>query len=333
MTAACVHHRATGKTTLLGVALKAADFLAEVFRTPTPELARNAVCPSHYMGVVELYRDHARPAIPGPGPQADRHPRPGRGRHRRQPGPHPVPPADRRPSATPSGPTTSTPARPTSTPRPATGPCSTPCCKIWDDVVSRKMYDHRRLRGALRRGLARRLEGPEDDQPASTRPTAATTSCPTARPTTRPAPASATCSGTGGCSRSRARPGSPTSWRPSLYNAVLAGISLDGTRFFYANTLRQLDRMPVGPAVVAAAGAVHQLLLLPAERRPDDRRGRRLRLRQVGRRGLGPPLRRQHARHRARRRVQAEADAGDGLPLGRPGGDHGRAPRRSGPAR
>src|SRR5262245_34024399 len=55
MTAACVHHRATGKTSLLDVAVKAADFLAGVFRTPTPDLARNAVCPAHYMGVVELY--------------------------------------------------------------------------------------------------------------------------------------------------------------------------------------------------------------------------------------------------------------------------------------
>jgi DUF1680 family protein len=31
----------------------------------------------------------------------------------------------------------------------------------------------------------------------------------------------------------------------SLYNSVLAGISLDGTAFFYTNTLRQLDPMPV----------------------------------------------------------------------------------------
>ena len=30
----------------------------------------------------------------------------------------------------------------------------------------------------------------------------------------------------------------------ALYNAVLAGVSLDGRRFFYANTLRQLDTMP-----------------------------------------------------------------------------------------
>src|SRR5262249_124244 len=28
------------------------------------------------------------------------------------------------------------------------------------------------------------------------------------------------------------------------YNAILAGVSLDGRRFFYTNTLRQLDKMP-----------------------------------------------------------------------------------------
>jgi DUF1680 family protein len=56
LTAACVHHRVTGKTNLLAVAQKTADFLCEVFRKPTPELARNDVCPSHYMGIVELYR-------------------------------------------------------------------------------------------------------------------------------------------------------------------------------------------------------------------------------------------------------------------------------------
>jgi DUF1680 family protein len=55
-TAACVHHRATGKRNLLAVATRAADFLCEAFAKPTPRLARNAVCPSHYMGVVELYR-------------------------------------------------------------------------------------------------------------------------------------------------------------------------------------------------------------------------------------------------------------------------------------
>jgi DUF1680 family protein len=55
-TAACVHYQATGKKTLLAVAEKAADFLNEAFENPTPELARNSVCPAHYMGTVELYR-------------------------------------------------------------------------------------------------------------------------------------------------------------------------------------------------------------------------------------------------------------------------------------
>lgn len=56
MTAACVHHRATGKTTLLSIAKKAADFLIGFYAAATPEQARNAICPSHYMGLTELYR-------------------------------------------------------------------------------------------------------------------------------------------------------------------------------------------------------------------------------------------------------------------------------------
>jgi DUF1680 family protein len=56
MTAACVHYRATGKKTLLNVAIKAANYLAAFYQRSTPQLARNAICPSHYMGIVELYR-------------------------------------------------------------------------------------------------------------------------------------------------------------------------------------------------------------------------------------------------------------------------------------
>lgn len=56
MTAACVHYRATGKTSLLNIGKKAADFLIGFYNTATPEQARNAICPSHYMGLVELYR-------------------------------------------------------------------------------------------------------------------------------------------------------------------------------------------------------------------------------------------------------------------------------------
>ena len=56
MTAACVHYRATGKRNLLEVAVKATDYLYRFYKTASPTLARNAICPSHYMGVIEMYR-------------------------------------------------------------------------------------------------------------------------------------------------------------------------------------------------------------------------------------------------------------------------------------
>lgn len=56
MTAACVHYRATGKTSLLNVAVKATDYLCNFYQKASSTLARNAICPSHYMGVVEMYR-------------------------------------------------------------------------------------------------------------------------------------------------------------------------------------------------------------------------------------------------------------------------------------
>jgi DUF1680 family protein len=56
MTAACLHHRLTGKRNLLDVAVKATDFLYDFYKRASEELARNTICPSHYMGVVEMYR-------------------------------------------------------------------------------------------------------------------------------------------------------------------------------------------------------------------------------------------------------------------------------------
>jgi uncharacterized protein len=61
MTAACVHYRATGETNLLDIACKAADYLCNIFKEPTPALANNLICPSHYMGIVELYRATGQP--------------------------------------------------------------------------------------------------------------------------------------------------------------------------------------------------------------------------------------------------------------------------------
>jgi uncharacterized protein len=61
MTAACVHYRATGKRNLLDVAKKATEYLYNFYQKASPALARNAICPSHYMGVVEMYRTTGEP--------------------------------------------------------------------------------------------------------------------------------------------------------------------------------------------------------------------------------------------------------------------------------
>ena len=57
ITAGIVHKRATGKTTLFDAAVKAADFLYDFCQRAPEELAGNAICPSHYMAVAEMYRE------------------------------------------------------------------------------------------------------------------------------------------------------------------------------------------------------------------------------------------------------------------------------------
>ncbi len=61
MMAGIMHKRATGKTTLFNAAVKATDFLCHFYETASAELARNAICPSHYMGVDEMYRETGNP--------------------------------------------------------------------------------------------------------------------------------------------------------------------------------------------------------------------------------------------------------------------------------
>lgn len=56
ITAACIHYRVTGKTNMLDLARKAADYIDRLCQEHPQDLARNAICPSHYMGVIELYR-------------------------------------------------------------------------------------------------------------------------------------------------------------------------------------------------------------------------------------------------------------------------------------
>ena len=61
MTAGVIHKRATGKTTLFECGRKAADFLYNFLTNDAAELSRNAICPSHYMGAAEMYRETGDP--------------------------------------------------------------------------------------------------------------------------------------------------------------------------------------------------------------------------------------------------------------------------------
>lgn len=56
ISAAVRHHEVTGSETLLGAARAAARFLEHLAADKPLELARSAICPSHYMAVVDLYR-------------------------------------------------------------------------------------------------------------------------------------------------------------------------------------------------------------------------------------------------------------------------------------
>ncbi|HET6442341.1 MAG TPA: beta-L-arabinofuranosidase domain-containing protein, partial [Phycisphaerae bacterium] len=56
LTAACVHHKATGKETFLRTARKTADFLCREFSPRPPRLVHFPWNPSVYMGLVDIYR-------------------------------------------------------------------------------------------------------------------------------------------------------------------------------------------------------------------------------------------------------------------------------------
>lgn len=56
-TAACMYKRVTGKESLMNIAIKAAGYLKKMYQSYiNAGEAKTEVCPSHYMGLVELYR-------------------------------------------------------------------------------------------------------------------------------------------------------------------------------------------------------------------------------------------------------------------------------------
>lgn len=241
-TAACVHHEATGKKTLLAVALKAADFLEVAFKNPSPELARNAVCPSHYMGTVELYRTTRDPKhltlakkfldlrdipIDGTDDNQDRIPF----RKQTEAVGHAV-----RANYLYAG---------AADLYAETGDRTLfdPLQKIWANVVGRKMYVTGAC-GALYDGAS--PDGSKDQKQIARTHQAYGRDYQLPHSTAH----NETCAAIGNAL---------WNWRMLavtgdakyadvlelvLSNALLAGASLDGTRFFYTNTLRQLDTMP-----------------------------------------------------------------------------------------
>lgn len=243
ITAAIVHHRATGKSNFLALALKAADYLDREFAAPTVKQARHGICPSHLMALTELYRvtsqrkylDLATRLLnmrdlveKGDDDNQDRV----KFRDQRVAHGHGV-----RATYLYAGAadlyleTGDDSLMPTLT-------------SVWDDLVNRKLY--------LTGGCGALFDGASPDGIAEQQ---LITRVHQAFGRNYQLPHSTahneTCAAIGNLL---------WNWRmlqitgdakyadlveTTLYNSVLAGISLDGTAFFYTNTLRQLNPMPV----------------------------------------------------------------------------------------
>jgi DUF1680 family protein len=243
LTAACVHHRATGKTNFLHIARKAAAWLDAAFRKPTPRLAQNAVCPAHYMGMVEFYRTTREPRFlklaekfiamrdlvqQGTDDNQDRIPF----RRQTQAVGHAV-----RANYLYAG---------AADLYAETGDRSLlePLRRIWENVVFQKMYVTGAC-GALYDGAS--PDGSKDQKQIHRTHQAYGREYQLPNSTAH----NETCASVANAL---------WNWRMlqitgearfadvlelALYNAVLAGVSLDGKCFFYVNTLRKLDHMPV----------------------------------------------------------------------------------------
>jgi DUF1680 family protein len=241
-TAAAVHHAATGKKSLLAVATKAADYLIRELDRGNPDLARCAVCPSHYMGAVDLYRatdderykklavrflDLRDRVTDGTDDNQDRIPF----RNQTEAVGHAV-----RANYLYAG---------AADVYAETGDKTlfAPLEKIWANVVGRKMYPTGAC-GALYDGAS--PDGAKDQTSIGRVHQAYGRDYQLPNSTAH----NETCAAVGNVlwnermlrATGDAKYGDVL--ETALLNAVLAGVSLDGTRYFYTNTLRQLDPMP-----------------------------------------------------------------------------------------
>lgn len=243
ITAALVHHRATGKENFLALAYKAADFLDREFASPTVKQARHGICPAHLMALVELYRHteerkyldlavrllEMRDLVEkGDDDNQDRQ----KFRDQRVAHGHGVRATYLYAGAADifleNGDESLMPT--------LTG--------VWDDMVSRKLYITGGV-GALFDGAS--PDGIEAQQLITRVHQAFGRDYQFPHSTAH----NETCAAIGSvmwCWRMLQITGEAKYadlLEETLYNSVLAGISLDGTAFFYTNTLRQLNPMPV----------------------------------------------------------------------------------------
>ncbi len=242
ISAAIVHHQATGKRSLLDCAIKAAEFLDRHFASPTPDMARHGICPWHLVALVDLYRHTAEPrylrlaqrllamrdlVTRGDDDNQDRIPF----RRQRTAHGHAV-----RATYLYAGATDI---------YTETGDIDLldTVTAVWDDLATRKLYITGGC-GALYDGAS--PDGAAD-QPNITRVHQAF-----GRNYQLPNSVAhnETCAAIGNMlwswrmllATGRAHYGDLV--EHTLYNSVLAGVSLDGTRFTYTNTLRRLSTMP-----------------------------------------------------------------------------------------
>ena len=242
ISAAVVHHRATGKSSLLDVALCAARFLDRRFAHPIPLDARHGICPAHLMALIDLYRltgDRAHRDLAerllnmrdlvtgGDDDNQDRVPF----RQQRTAHGHAV-----RATYLYAG---------AADVYAETGDNSLwPALEsIWNDLVSRRLY--------ITGGCGALFDGASPDG-ATDQATITRVHQAFGRAYQLPNSTAhnETCAAIGNLFfnwrmlqiTGDAKYADVVEW--TLYNSVLAGVSLAGTEFFYTNTLRQLDTMP-----------------------------------------------------------------------------------------
>ncbi len=243
ISAAVAHHLATGKRTLLDPAIKAADFLDRQFANPTPEVARHGICPSHLMALTQLYRLTGEPrykalaqrllnmrdlVVKGDDDNQDRIPL----REHRTAHGHAV-----RATYLYAGAADVYAETGDDTLLPALD-------AVWNDLATTKLY--------LTGGCGALYDGASPDGSADQlNITRVHQAFGRAYQLPQSVAHNETCAAVGNLLwtwrmlqiTGDAKYAELAEW--TFYNSVLAGVSLDGVRYFYTNTLRRLDPMPV----------------------------------------------------------------------------------------